>query len=70
MTYPLMLSGKTGVTVRFNTSSDNVSVMSNYPQNLPSDVMISEYSIKVYIPGRKCDTIKYDFNTYIYIRNP
>ena len=61
MTYPLTLSGNTGVTIRFNTSSDNVSVMSIYPQNLPSNVMISGYEVKVYIPGCKCDTLKIQF---------
>jgi len=51
-----MLSDNTGVTIRFNTTSDNVSVMSNYSYDLTSNVMISEYDVKVYIPGRKCDT--------------
>ena len=68
MYYPLTLSDNTGVSIRFNTS-DDISVINDISQNLPSTVMNSTYEVNIYIPGCKCDTVRMQF-LYTYSKSP
>ncbi|XP_065913065.1 hemicentin-1-like isoform X2 [Dysidea avara] len=56
MYYPLTLSDNTGVSIKFNTS-DDISVINDISQTLPSTVMNSTYEVNIYIPGSNCSCL-------------
>jgi len=49
----LTLSDDNGVSLILTIPSEDISIVDDPPDDLPQDVLVTNYSVRIYIPGCK-----------------